>query len=291
MAAPRVTLLFVIASVVCCWIESGSAQEQDEDSAKIKKLYENYKHQAAAYEIVLTDSNTKLDLRPQPVFNWVNPARVGTPRIQRGALYVWTHDGRPEAIGTIFSTEYQSTPTFSCFHELHSLATEPLKATRDGKTHWNTQQSGIEPKPVPDAAPPAQKPSLRLVQMRDIARRFSGYSINYDDKPWNLSLLPQPLYRYEKGNDTVLDGAIFALLSTAGTDPEVLVVVEARRDGKDFKWNYSVCRFTDLKTWIKLDDKDVVWSFENGTNGPYVDSGVTDRYRFSAEPKFSLPEE
>jgi hypothetical protein len=107
--------------------------------------------------------------------------------------------------------------------------------------------------------------------------------INYDDKRWNLELKRRPIHRMAEGHPTILDGAIFTLVSTsAGTDPEVMIVIEARKVADQWRWHYSVCRFTDLKTWISLENE-VVWSFENGTDGPYIDSGINDPYRFSIE--------
>jgi len=235
------------------------------------------------------DSGTTLELQPKPVFNWLNTARVGTPRVQHGAVFVWTHKGRAEVIGTVFSQTIGAASP-SMYHEFHALSTEPITAIRDNVVHWDVQQAGIEPKLVPDAPEPSPTRPLRMIQMREMARRFSGYSINYDDKRWDLSLLPQPLHRTDEGHPVVLDGAHFTMVSTAGTDPEILLVIEARQLDDHWRWHYSVCRFTDLKTWVSLDDK-TIWSFENGSNGAGIDSGKEQRYRFSSECQFRIPAE
>jgi hypothetical protein len=52
-----------------------------------------------------------------------------------------------------------------------------------------------------------------------------------DGKPWELRLLPKPLYRYASRSQKVLDGALFAYVWTRGTDPEWLLLLEARDDG------------------------------------------------------------
>ena len=45
----------------------------------------------------------------------------------------------------------------------------------------------------------------------------------------SCACLPQPLYRYESTDPDVLDGAVFGFVTSAGTDLEALVVIEARK--------------------------------------------------------------
>ena len=171
-----------------------ASKEKDEEAVRTAKLIQIYHEHARSYVMQEPDSGTTLELQPKPVFNWLNTARVGTPRVQHGAVFVWTHKGRAEVIGTVFSQTIGAASP-SMYHEFHSLSPEPITAIRDNVVHWDVQQAGIEPNLVPDAPEPSQTRPLRMIQMREMARRFSGYSINYDDKRWDLSLLPQPLHR------------------------------------------------------------------------------------------------
>ena len=65
-------------------------------------------------------------------------------------------------------------------------------------------------------------------------RRFKAHEIY---TPWrstvsvrhDLRLLPQPILRYKDPGAGILDGAIF-LLAHEG-NPEIIVVIEARREG------------------------------------------------------------
>ena len=59
------------------------------------------------------------------------------------------------------------------------------------------------------------------------------------------------------------------------------VTATAQAPAKPVQWQYAVCRFSDLKTWVSLDEKEV-WSFANGTNGPYTDSDASRRYHFQS---------
>ena len=71
-------------------------------------------------------------------------------------------------------------------------------------------------------------------------------------REWELRLLPQPLYRYESTDPDVLDGAVFAFVTSAGTDPEVFLVLEARKPAGSGEpaWQYALARFTDLNLWV-----------------------------------------
>ena len=82
--------------------------------------------------------------------------------------------------------------------------------------------------------------------MRALTRDFSASTSNGNQRRLELRLLSQPLYRYESTDPLVLDGGLFAFVTS--TDPEALLLIEARKpaaaDGP--VWDYSICRFTDL---------------------------------------------
>src|SRR5262249_16389862 len=60
--------------------------------------------------------------------------------------------------------------------------------------------------------------------------------------PVELRLLPQPLYRYEPDRETpdLVDGALFGFVQ--GTDPQSLLILEARRDGERIGWKFAFPR-------------------------------------------------
>src|SRR5262249_61114506 len=65
------------------------------------RLFELHLTDAAQYEIVRdTARQQKLELRRQPVYLWSNPTRDNG---QTGAGFVWTWQGRPEVLASIFS--------------------------------------------------------------------------------------------------------------------------------------------------------------------------------------------
>ena len=224
--------------------------------ARRDRLLNLYRGEAAGYAIYRDrDRREKVELRPDPAYSWTNPVRGGE---QDGDVFVWTCRGRAEVVGTFFS--YPSTGPRSLNHEFHSLSTSVLDVGRPGGANtWTPKAPGVELAKLPEAPDPARSPSLRLSQMREITRAFSASSEDFDGKRWELRLLTQPLYRYESTDPDVLDGAVFAFVTSAGTDPEVLLVVEARKPqgAASPTWHYAIARFSDLTLAVRLKGKEV----------------------------------
>jgi hypothetical protein len=63
-----------------------------------------------------------------------------------------------------------------------------------------------------------------------------------------------------------VDGALFALVSNAGTDPEVLLLIEARAAGGKMRWEYACGRFSDRSLYVQRKDKEVWSSVRDKTN-------------------------
>ena len=198
--------------------------------AKRERLLEVYRTEAAGYTIHRDASGKeKVELRNDPVYVWTNPVRFG----QDGAVFVWTCRGRAEVIGTIFSTPAIGPKVIT--HEFHSLATTVLDVTHEGEPEerqWKPSAPGITLLPIADAPAPAPSSARRLTQMRALTNEFTARSEDKQGQSWDLRLLPQPLYRYQSTDPEVLDGAVFSFVTSAGTDPEILLIIEARRERK-----------------------------------------------------------
>jgi hypothetical protein len=219
---------------------------------KRERLLALYRGEAAGYTIYRDSSRKeKVELQRDPVYSWTNPIRGGE---QDGDVFVWTSRGRAEVIGTFFS--YPSIGPRNLNHEFHSLSTSVLDVARPGGANtWTPQAPGVQLVKIEGASAPARSVSLRLSQMRELTRAFSASSEDHDGKRWELRLLSQPLYRYESTDPDVLDGAVFAFVTSAGTDPEVILVIEARKPSGSTNnppaWHYAVTRFSDLKLSVK----------------------------------------
>ena len=275
----RGTWLVSIVSVLI-----GQAPVSQDDAAvreaarnKRERLLELYTSEAAEYTIYRDASRRdKLELRREPVYVWTNPLREDG---QDGVVFVWTCRGRAEVIGCIFMS-----PTIKprhVYHEFHSLALSVLDVQRAGshaKT-WTPLAPGVTVAPIAGAPSPLSSAAQRLAQMRALTRDFTAATLDHKDRHWELRLLPQPLYRYESTDPDVLDGAVFAYVTSAGTDPEALLVIEARKPpGKDLPvWHYAVARFTDTELRVKHKNKEVFTAPLIPTSAPEQDP--KDRYR------------
>jgi hypothetical protein len=249
-----------------------------------KKMLPIYRKEISEYSLAVASApNKELELKKEPVFEWSNPVRSG---LQQGVVFLWLQDGRPAALASIFSQPDEKLPGRRIIHELHALDREKLLVTRsDAFNEWRPQ-AGLERKELPDAGTPAATAGARLVQMRRLAREFTGYSVNKEGQRWELRLLPAPLYRYPAAKTSVVDGALFALVSTAGTDPEALLVLEAREVRGKTRWEYACCRFSDRDLHVLRKDKEV-WSSVRSETDTFLHDPL-HLYRLYADKVVSL---
>ena len=231
----------------------------DERLQQVKEVLE----QSVDWYDVLPAAEAKVGLRPQIVLSWRNAVRTSTGA---ALLAIWTDQGRPVAMASIFQNGND------ICHEFGSLSRSQKIVVRD-KTRvvWSPGKAGVEFRDFPDAAPPAEDRAERLRQMKSLAGRFTARlpALNLDNaNPEVLRLLPRPVYRYElkdaQGTGPILrDGAMFAFVM--GTDPEVVLLLEAvEREGK-VVWQYALARATSYAVEASLGDE-VVWSAQNGPN-------------------------
>jgi hypothetical protein len=261
--------------------QSPVAKDNDasQKSARNKRdrLMEIYLSEATQYTIYRDASRKKrVEFRREPVYVWTNQVRAGG---QDGAVYVWTCRGRAEVLGSFFS--FPAKGPRQLYHEFHSLSLSVLDVERAG-THsqtWVPLAPGIKVVPIAGAPAPAPSARQRIAQMGTLARDFSASSTDREDRRWELRLLPQPLYRYESTDPDVLDGALFTYVTTAGTDPEALLLIEARKpsptDGPI--WHYAIARYTDLQLSVRHKGNEVFIAPLIPPNSP--DPDLKDRYR------------
>src|SRR5581483_2662079 len=225
-----------------------------------------YAAEVAEYTLALEAApGNSLELKKEPVLEWSNPVRQG---LQHGACFLWLHNGRPAALGCIFSQPHDKPAGRQVIHEFDALDPEKLLITRPNALNEWKPQAGLARAELADAPPPGPTPGARLIQMRRLAQEFTGHSLDAEEKRQDLRLLPSPLYRYPTAKTGVIDGALFTLVSTAGTDPEVLLLIEAREQGGKARWEYACGRFSDRSLYVQRRDREV-WSMVRGESNPF----------------------
>jgi hypothetical protein len=269
-------------ATICLVVLAAAGQQAGETSlkdasgkAKSQQLLQLHTSDAASYAIFRDAARQqRLELRREPIYRWTNPTRVGG---QVGEVFVWTYRGRPEVVGSIFSHPTGDGRRVMC-HELHSLSLEVLVVDREATEQWVPQAPGVALKAAEGAPAPAGTAAQRLAQMRSLSREFTGRSLSDQNQTWELRLLPHPLYRYESTDLDVLDGALFTLVSSAGTDPEIILVLEARKTPMGPRWFFAAARFSDMNLWLNYKGQEVWTSIRSEENTFYHDA--KHRFRF-----------
>ena len=254
-----VALLLVVANLLSFRLQS-SCLGDELDLAAIARMHLK---EAEAYRIYLDPGrNQPLELQADPIFKWQNLTNQGG---QLGAIYVWSQRGRPEVIGTIFSQPEGGRR--NVIHEFHTLAVKELTVDSPEDCARKWKPKGVFSMQPLIAAPPVAETALRRnTQMRNLSKEFKAFTQKESERV-ELRLAPQPVIRYQPNSPDVLDGAIFAFLSSAaGTDPEMMVMIEARKvapNDRNWSWHMGIIRFTDRDLVVSRNDSDVFSSINN----------------------------
>jgi hypothetical protein len=237
MNASRLVGLLIVLSLAA-W----NSARAEPPPAELLKLHTQ---EAGSYHIYQDEALTEeLRLDEKSIFTWTNLAGEST---QSGHLFVWMDNGRPAAVGTIFSCRTTMPQKRMLVHEFHTLSEQRLfPVTPETSTYQWEPSRGITIAELAGAPPVAESPTQRRQQMRSLARSFSAQTRSGSES-WELRLLPTPLLQYEPEDAHVRQGALFAMVSSAGTDPEVLLLIEARRaaENQPWTWRGAVVRFSD----------------------------------------------
>ena len=208
---------------------------------------------------------------PQAVFRHSQPVRGD----DIGAVYLWVdRDKRPAVIGTTFAFTLEGDRR-SVVHEFHSLASQPLTVQWRGQNHWQPKTAGLQWKAVPKA-PPTDKTAVgRQRQAREITRRFTAESIDHKKGRWELRLLAKPVHQFDVEQPAQVVGGSLNLFCQ-GTDPELILAVEAQKVNDEFVWHYAPASFTDYALKLQLDGQEVWTSPEYSTSptGPHWSESV-----------------
>ena len=248
-------------ALMLCWIAGSAAgdepkpstpakveESKTEDKLKSRRL-EYMKSSVKEYEFLVgPDFESKLALIPEPLLRFTNPVSG----LQDGGFIVWKSDsGRPMVGAQVFLTSEDL-----WIHEFQSLAPVLLRVVRNGENVWEPGRAGAEVKLVPNAPVPAATAVQRLTQMRQISRRFS-VSDEFEGREQSdeLRLLSNPLMRFGDPEAETLDGGLFTYAH--GTDPELLIVLEAKKVDDGYRWHYALAPMTGYALKAALDEMPV----------------------------------
>jgi hypothetical protein len=249
------------SGLACAWVvvmlllsqSVAFAQAPSTDDYDKQKLRKYFKDCAKEYKITV-GSGEELQMQEQPLMNTRNNERLLD---QAGSMFLWEFkSGRPAAIIMVFT--YWQDRRLHVRHELLSLSNQKLEAYSKSKLAWEPDGPALVFNELKDVGQPAASPVQRLRQMREIARAFDGELAIFNQPVAKLELISSPLHRYEVPQEGVIDGTLFSL--AVGTDFEILLVIEARKDDQDkTTWQWAAARGHYHQLNLKYKDA-VVWS-------------------------------
>ena len=266
MSVPTILLLFL--SVPAQAAATGGPAEAvgpADDKARAAEFLRFASQEANAYSFhrEAKEQGPPIVLHSEPILKWTNPI-VGSIS---GGLYLWTAQGRPEVVASIYKWY---SPVRPRDNEFQSLSLGTFVAQRDGAAVWMPGRPGVELKPFPESPPPAGTPAQRLRQMRNLAKGFAASHTDHRGVERDLRLLTQPVYRYEGTEADLIDGGLFVFVT--GTDPEAFLLLEARQAGKAPRWYYALARMTHAKIVVSDRGREV-WKV------PLIDPAVVFDHR------------
>jgi hypothetical protein len=213
------------------------------------------------------EETAPLELLPGPLLRFeVEPVYV------YGTVWAWGGPGRPQAV---FSLVLYGSPDHPLWlQEIVSLSDKPVCASAWKRTWWAAETPAWKPKPIASSAAPAQDRQGRLLQMKALSTRFTGWEYGRAGRPWGLERLADPVYRCAAQTGGTLDGAIF-VFAARGDNPEILLAIDAEKaTGGQAQWKYGAAPLAANGLILKLDNQECwrqAWSDQRRTrpSDPY----------------------
>jgi hypothetical protein len=251
----------------------GQAQTQGKDVKTHPWAVIAKRHVMAAKVYAITDPAHPFAPLKEPVLHRTQHVQ-GT---SNGSVFVWIEpSGRPAAICDVFVFD-EKAGRYSLNNEWHSLSESPLRAESPNGVLFDAAVPALEWQPIPNAQAPADTPPARDRQARRLAERFSVDQVDRKKERYQLRLLTTPLYRHDTIDSArSRGGALFAFCQQ--TDPELLLLIEARKSGAGYRWEYAVAGFSDMDLYLRLDGREVWQDVPAFSSGRGAHSGGRVRF-------------
>jgi hypothetical protein len=242
----------------CAWAED-RVNSDESDGADVKAQRNArlavMRERAEAFEVarVLAGTKDEVPLRKTPVFRYDDQPRG----IVDATLWCWEGTGRPVALLKVEAAG----PDEASFWQfcVASLADGPVDISFPNGGSLAVDTAGTTLHPFDKAPRPSERSAGRLRQMKELVGRFAG-TIHVDGKEslkQEMRCLPRPIHQYSGDSAGLAEGVIFGL-TTNGTNPDVLVLIELRQHGEDgLRWEYGIVKMTASDVHIQLDGAEV----------------------------------
>jgi hypothetical protein len=192
------------------------------------------------------------ELKREPILRYTDPQRA----FPDATLWVWTIEGRPALFSKLERCHEKTVPSWQyCI----TAVNDERVAVRwqDGIT-WKSRKPALKFQNI-DVKEAAQRtPALRLVQLRNLARRFRARTTDRQSNTEEMRLLAQPIFRYSSTAQNVIDGAVFGVVSN-GTNPDALLLIQVLQSADESQpvWEYGCLGMSGDEITFDLDESTI----------------------------------
>jgi hypothetical protein len=210
------------------------------------------------------DDEQFAEMVPHPVFRYSDEQRA----IPDATLWVWIRDARPVAFQKVEGNNHGSGQMWTiCFA---SLSEGLVKVRWPGGREYAARKPGLTFKPLPRAETPAATARARTAQLKALKDCFTGrLNVNGDGTGGaETRTIAKPIFEYLDPETKLPVGAIFGMTST-GTNPDLLLLIEARKDGDGkLRWEYAHARMTSNSVRVRLDNEEI-WAEDSVSSAAF----------------------
>lgn len=237
----------LIATIVCCaalaanlanGAEDDEKRRQPPEQRQRERLLAQMRELAQKTQVRYRQGERQPQLVASPVFRYDDKPR----HFLDATLWAWTDAGRPVAFEKIEAIDSQTPIWQHCFT---SASAELLKVEWADGRRYQTTSPGVEFRPLAEAPAVAAGAAQRKRQARELVREFSARIVTdlASNQSEAMRLLPRAIFEYSEPQSQAFLGAVFGL-TTSGTNPDLLLLLEPRGEGETLQWNYAVARMT-----------------------------------------------
>jgi hypothetical protein len=235
-------------------VATSPAFAQESDSAARKARLQRMESTIAGFVVKSDGQQAAPKFAAKPLLRYSDPTRgvAGENVLLDAGVWRLGESGRPRALVTLELYGADEGATLLSY-EFLSLSEPALKLSH--KKHdtvaWESAgRTSLKFAPLPEAPEPSPSAAGRLVQMRELARRFEAIEV-IKMADVKCRLLSQPIDRYQSVAEGIIDGALFVYAN--GTNPELGVLIES--DGKGY--SFAPIRLTSAESRVELGGKEV----------------------------------
>jgi hypothetical protein len=247
--------------MLCLWTaSSGSLADEpaaDANTAERQALLKEMRTAAAAIQVgeKVGEEIHSATLVDEPLFRYSDEQR----QIRDATMWVWTVQGRPVSL---MKLERYRLPEPHGRWLFNTASTSPaaLEVQWPFGRNFASKKPGMTFQPLAGGPDSPESKAARLIQLKQLARRFSATMIGgaRADAKTEMRLLPTPLFRYASPPQGIVDGALFGLSAT-GTNPDAILAIQWRGEAASEQCEFALTGMTTGGLQVRLDDRQV-WS-------------------------------